>query len=172
MYTYRFYNVFSTKASPIVDDTNRTIGSVARYYESSSKRIVDKLLKGRIFVNYQVTDANQQVVFLSKKATNPFNRRQYHLSYFKNNEEHNVHLIDQKTFDLGETTTFDYNGGTYELIKQPLEKAIIKKDGTLVAEWDNTMSVPSKAHFELRDEDYKEDELFFLGVFHTYFHAG
>ncbi len=48
----------------------------------------------------------------------------------------------------------------------------MNKEGIIFAEWDSTLSIPFKAYYELKNEGYREDELVFLCVFHTYLHAG
>ncbi|ASN06255.1 tubby C-terminal domain-like protein [Virgibacillus necropolis] len=171
MYEYRFFNTLSTKPATIYDENETVIGTVTKTYIKPVHKLFDLLLKGRVFVNYEVKDSKAQIIFKSKKDPNLFKRKQYHLNYYGGKNESYIHLIDKKSFDIGEQTSFEYKGGTYELKKSVGGWAQLKKDDYLIAEWKSSLKVPFKAYFRLIDKTFKEDELLFLGLFHTYLHA-
>ncbi|WP_430786725.1 tubby C-terminal domain-like protein [Virgibacillus flavescens] len=171
MYEYRFFNTISTKPATIYDENENGIGTVTKVYEKPVYKILDILLNGRIFVNYKVEGSNGDVVFKSKKDPGLFKRRQYHIHYGARDDESYIHLMDKKNFEIGERTSFEYKGDTYELEKSIGGWAAIKKDGSVIAEWKSSLKVPFKAYFRLIEENHEEDELLFLGLFHTYLHA-
>lgn len=171
MYEYRFYITTSTKPANIYDDDKNLIGILTKVYSNLFKRILDLYpFGGRAFAEYKLSNEKEQLVFKSKRG-NPFKRRQYYVYYYKNEEERYIQLIDKKSFDIGERTTFEYNGETYQLEKEMMEWARIKKNGSTVAEWNPSLKPPFKAYFKLLDEEYEDDILLLIGIFHTYLHA-
>ncbi|ASK64196.1 hypothetical protein CFK37_19615 [Virgibacillus phasianinus] len=171
MYEYRFYNTISTKPSSIYDENAKTIGTITKKYSNPLQKVLDILLKGRYFVNYELESKDHQVVFKSKKEPNPFKRRQYYINYNKDNTDYYVHLEDKKNFGVGQYTTFQFNKETYELEQSFTDWAKITKNGVILAEWKSNLKPPFKAYFNLTDQEYEDKMLFFIGIFHTYLHA-
>lgn len=172
MFEYRFYNTISTKPSSIYDENANLIGSITKKYSNPVQKILDILLKGRFFVNYELENNDNKVVFQSKKEPNPFKRRQYYVNYNKSDTDYSVHLVDKQSFGVGQKTTFTFNEETYELEQAFTDWARIKKDGTIVAKWKSSLKPPFKAYFNLIDKEYEDEILFLIGIFHTYLHAG
>lgn len=171
MYEYRFYNTISTKPSSIYDENGKEIGTITKKYSNPIQKILDILLKGRYFVNYELENAGSNVVFRSKKELNPFKKRQYYIKYYKNNEEYSIHIVDKRSFSAAQITNFEYNKEIYELEKSINDWAVIKKSGAIVGEWNSTIKPPFKANFKLVDKDYEDELLLLIGIFHTYLHA-
>lgn len=170
MYEYRFYNTLSTKPSTIYDEDSTVIGTISKKYTNPAQKLLDMLLKGRFFVKYEIKDSTR-IVFKSKREPNPFKKRQYYINYYKDVGDRYIHLIDKKSFDIGERTAFEYNGETYELEKSAMDWARIKKDGNVIAEWKSSLKIPFVAYFKMVDKNFNEDKLLLLGLFHTYLHA-
>lgn len=126
MYEYRFYNTLSTKPSTIYDEDSTVIGTISKKYTNPAQKLLDMLLKGRFFVKYEIKDSTR-IVFKSKREPNPFKKRQYYINYYKDVGDRYIHLIDKKSFDIGERTAFEYNGETYELEKSAMELGKDKK---------------------------------------------
>ncbi|WP_404452132.1 hypothetical protein LG329_17540 [Virgibacillus necropolis] len=93
------------------------------------------------------------------------------MNYYGGNNDSYLHLVDKKSFDIGQQTSFEYRGNTFQLKQSIGDWAQIYKEGQLIAEWKSSLKAPFKAYFKLIDESNKKDELLFLGLFHTYLHA-
>ncbi len=173
MYEYRFLNTFSTKPSAIYNQSQDKIGSIRRYYSNPLVKGIDILaLRGRVIIQYKIEDQKNNLVFESKKDPHPLKKTTFHIKYYKGDSEYYVLLKDKKALDIAEITTFAFNGETYTLEKPLMDWGKIKKDNNVIAEWKSSIKLPLKAYFNLVDSDFKEDKLFFLGIFHTYLHAG
>ncbi|WP_441351506.1 tubby C-terminal domain-like protein [Tuberibacillus sp. Marseille-P3662] len=168
MYEYRFYNTVSTEPASIYDGNEDIIGTLTKVYSSPIKKALD--FGGQWFVEYKITDGKDELVFQSKKDLRIHKKRQYHIFYYKNDDEYYVNLVDHKSLDLGERTTFNYNGDTYELEATQFNWARIKKDDSVIAAWKSSLNPPYMAYFKLMDEAYEHEVLFLMGVFHTYLH--
>ncbi|WP_273851924.1 tubby C-terminal domain-like protein [Guptibacillus spartinae] len=173
MYEYRFFTTLSTKASEIYSEDGKVIGEIEKYYKNVWEMLADLLLNGRFSGNYKVVDQNNHERFHAIRSLNIFKRRHYFIEYETNKATKEfIHLVDKKSFDVGEVTTFTYSGETFTLKKPFMEKAKIYKNGSAIAEWNSSLKVPFKAYFKLLDEQYENDKLLLLGLFHTYLHAG
>ncbi|WP_085522814.1 tubby C-terminal domain-like protein [Tuberibacillus sp. Marseille-P3662] len=172
LYDYRFHNTYSTKPAHIYDENRNIIGTLTRVYSNPVQRLLDFYpFKGKLFVKYIITNGEDELVFISKKDLHIFKKRQYHISYYKDDDEYYVHLVDKKSFDMGEKTSFDFNGETYEFEDTLFDWARIQKDDVVIAEWKSSLRPPFKAYFKLVDEAYENEILFLMGIFHTYLHA-
>lgn len=165
MYEYRFFNTLSTKPATIYNRDTK-IGTISKTYSHPIQKLFDLIVRGHLFVNYELKDSTDQTVLTSRRGPNP-----YHVTYYRRDREIYLNLVDEKSFGMTEETSFTYDGHTFELKKSMGEKARILNEGNVVAEWDSSLKVPFKAYFELVDKNYKEDELLFLGLFHTYLHV-
>ncbi|MCA0173054.1 hypothetical protein [Bacillus sp. RAR_GA_16] len=173
MVEYRFFNTLSTNASEIYGEDGNVIGKIEKYYRNGWEMIADLLLNGRFSGNYKVVDRHHRERFNAKRSLKFFKRRQYFIEYETDKATQEfIHLVDEKSFDVGEVTSFIYSGETFTLKKPVMEKAKIHKNGSAIAEWNSSLKVPFKAYFKLLDEQYENDKLLFLGLFHTYLHAG
>lgn len=171
MYEYRFYTTVSTKPAEIKDEEGAVIGEVQKYYNNFWERAADILMKGRYIGNYRVYDHSKLKQFHSKRDLNIFKKRQYYIEYKTEKKHETIHLKDEKALDVGEVTSFTYKGEQYKLEKGVMDKARIKKNDTIIAEWYSSIKPPFKAYYQIYNQDFEEDKLLFLGLFHTYLHA-
>ncbi len=172
MYEYRFFNTISNKAADIYDNKGDKIGKVEKYYKHLWERVVDMLLKGRFSGNYRLYDRNNNELINSQRSLNIFKKRQYTVEYKTDRANKTIKLVDEKSFGIGEITSFLLNEEKFILKKDVMDKAQISKDDSVIAEWESSIKVPFKAYFTLKDQKYENDCLLLLGLFHTYLHAG
>lgn len=171
LYEYSWHNRYSTKAANIIDEQNNTVGTIKKKYPNVFIRILDILLEGGYFVEYEMFDSHNQFVFNAKANLNPFKRRQYTIDYFESDHHFQVHLIDKKMLDIVEVTDFDFNGENFTLTKEPFEWAKLHLNGNLLAEWHLPFKSPFNYQLKLYNNEYLKSVLFLIGIFHTYFHC-
>ncbi|WP_046234833.1 hypothetical protein [Paenibacillus algorifonticola] len=170
MYTYRLYNRYSTKEAEIRGEDGRVVGRIKRTYPNLIMRIIDIFMEG-LFTDYKVFNAEGNLKFEAIQVRNLFKKRQYVINYFTDSGTLQIHLIDKKRFDIGEKTSFEFEGKTYYLNKPLIGWGDISLDGVVVAEWKETLTIPLKADFRLVDPLHEEHILILLGIFHTYLHS-
>ncbi|MFD1957109.1 hypothetical protein ACFSL6_23810 [Paenibacillus thailandensis] len=171
MFTYRIYNRYSTKESEISNEKGEVVAYIQRTYPNPLIRWLDILTEGALFTDYRLTDKGGNLIVEAKQIRTFIKRRQYDVAYRSCEGTFRIHLIDKKIFDLGEKTSFEFQDRTYELVKPLTDWGQIKLGGNVLAEWKETLTIPAKARFKLVDPAFKEHELLFLGIFHTYLHS-
>ncbi|MBD0382037.1 tubby C-terminal domain-like protein [Paenibacillus sedimenti] len=171
MYEYKWHNRYSTKPSNIFDENGKMIGCIQRNYSNTLVRIMDIILEGNLFTDYTITDAENKLIVKTHHVRSFVKRRQYLIDYYEGNEHYQIQLIDKKLFDLGEKTSFEYKGNTYQLRKSLFEWAQIALNDQVIAEWKESLKLPIKVHFKLLDKNYENQVLLLIGIFHTYLHA-
>ncbi|MOA43621.1 hypothetical protein D3C78_1657900 [compost metagenome] len=98
-------------------------------------------------------------------------RRQYFIHYEGAGGTSIIHLVDKKRLDLGEKTSFEFDGKSYQLHKPLMDWGEIKLEGRVVAKWKETLTIPPKASFRLEDPSHEQQLLLLLGIFHAYLHS-
>ncbi|MGX1195918.1 tubby C-terminal domain-like protein [Metabacillus sp. SLBN-84] len=171
LFEYNWRTNYSTKASEIFNENNENIGSIRKKYSNGLVRMLDVFFEGKYFVEYEVLDSKNKLIFNAKANLNPMKRRQYKISYFENGEEYTIHLVDKRMLDIVEKTDFDFDGQNYHIKKVPLEWAKLTVDNQLIAEWHIPLKPPFKGKFKLHDTEYKDRVLLLIGICHTYFNA-
>jgi len=169
LFQYDWKTPYSTSFSDILDENGKCIGKIRKKYDNSFIRLIDLFFAGKYFVQYEILDSKDQLVFDAKANTSAFKKRQYSIEYINsNNEKVNFQVIDKKMFDIVEKTDFNINGQKYNLVKVPLEWAKLSIGENLIAEWHVPIKPPFKCKLKLYDESYKDDTLLIIGIFHTY----
>lgn len=172
LFRYKWRNANSTKPSEIFNEKNEVVGALSKTYPNIFKRIVDVYFKGEFFVEYEIRDGSGKIRVKSKKDTSILKKRQYYLEYFIENHKYEIHLLDYKVIDIVERTVFTFNDTEYFLEKKSFEKATLKVNDCIIAEWKESIKPPFTVSFELLDDNYKDHVLLLIGVFHTYLHVG
>ncbi len=165
-YTYRMYNAFSDKASHIYRE-GELVGFIQKYYPNVLMKLVENLFSTTLTNRYRVINS-EGVLLMEAKMHQPLKKRQYDVYYYGQNETQYVHLLDNKAFELGESTAFTFNNEIYYLYKSMFGWGEIKNGNHAIARWKGTLSWPPEAQFELLDQEYARAALFFLGVFHAF----
>ncbi|CAM4429145.1 tubby C-terminal domain-like protein [Paenibacillus tarimensis] len=172
IYTYRFHNRYSTKRSEIRDEHDQVTGYVQRTYANPLMKVLDFLLEGIVFADYRVTDRAGNLRVEAKQVRTFFKRRQYILHYEQEDGTRtSIPIIDKKRFGLEEKTGFELEGRSYELHKPVIDWGTITLQGTTIAEWKSSLTLPPKAQFRLADPSHEAHVLLLLGIFHTYLHS-
>ncbi|WJE84532.1 hypothetical protein [Bacillus sp. DX3.1] len=174
LYYYKWRSFSSVKPTQIYDENNNIIGTIKKTYSNQFIRIIDLILfKGTYFLEYMIYDSKENLQLKAKKDIDFRKRTQFFLNYYAETEEYQIHLIDKKTFDFGEITTFEFAGEMYELNQRPFEWAKITNLNTnlIIAEWKEPIKPPFNIIFKLLEESYKDKVLLLIGIFHSYLHA-
>ena len=85
-----------------------------------------------------------------------------------------IKLIDKSKITIFEKATFSFFNKEFEIQNNVGDWAyIIDKDqGKKISRSKNPITEPVSVYFDLLDEIYKEIEILFLGILHTYLYGG
>ncbi|ALC83224.1 MULTISPECIES: tubby C-terminal domain-like protein [Bacillus] len=167
LYQYKWRPAYFTNPAEILDENSNCIGTIKKHYSNVFIRLLDVILEGKYFVQYQIHQQND-LIFETKAILNPFKKRQYKINYYGNDKHIEFLLIDKKMFDIVEVTSFDFDGETFHLKKAPFEWGQLTVNDELIAEWHIPLKPPFTCKFKLYNSSYENMVLFLIGIFHTY----
>ncbi|RZH99884.1 tubby C-terminal domain-like protein, partial [Staphylococcus condimenti] len=106
---------------------------------------------------------------------NQLKHKNYHVKYMSDTDKvFSINLIDESKITLLETGGFAFLSKEFEMKSNAGEWAYIidKEQKNKIARCKSPITSPFLVYFELLDENYKENELLFLGILHTYLYGG
>ena len=175
LYTYKIYNNLTTSPSKIKDSYNKSVvGYVKRRHFNLIKRIINFVGDGKFFNCFEVYYESYKLVFQSKQI-NQLKHKNYHVKYMSDTDKvFSINLIDESKITLLETAAFSFLSKEFEIKNNAGEWAYIidKEQKNKIARCKSPITSPFLVYFELLDENYKENELLFLGILHTYLYGG
>lgn len=175
MYKYKVYNSLTTSPLKIENCNNKSIvGFVKKSYSNLIKRVINFIGDGKFYNSFEIYDENNKLIFQSQQI-NQLKHKNYYVKYLSNaSKTFSIKLIDESKITIFEKATFSFFNKEFEIQNNVGDWAyIIDKDqGKKIARSKNPITEPVSVYFELLDESYKENEILFLGILHTYLYGG